>query len=371
MLPAVMRLEMRRPATWLGVVSGAVAAGIDVPWLAVAAGAVASVGAAGDLPVVRSVRVRILRGLLPLLGVCAAALVRDAMPAAGVLGGAIAATAATVGCLTARGASAADAASVALVAAGTGIAAMRGGAAVGISAGPALAAGWTAAAVVAAWYQRWAESRVVAVVRAAGLSLGRGPLPAAGPLRRMLGWVAMGSTLAAMAGWLLLTPEQAPAAGDLAVGWFVALALPAALLQDGDALRMAWDGLMRSAARGRAGRQAAPLGPLRQACDTIFGHAAVFGWPAVVAMALGAAAPHGIWPAARVVAGVAAAAAALGLLAAICFSSRWSGESAMAAAAVAVAVMAWAATRHTGGSVHRSEGPVEAPFLHVAPESRC
>lgn len=341
MMPVTLRLEMRRPAMWLGIASGMAAGWIDDPALAVAAGAMAATASAGDLPVVHAVRTRAIRCLVPIVGLCAAAAIRGTVPADGFLCAAVVSMAVTIACLTGRGTSAADTASGALAVAAAAIAAMRVGTEAGVSPAVALLTGWLAAGVLAALFQRWTAGRPAVLRRTAGVSLGRGPLPAAGPLRRILNGLAMASMLAAMAGWLLLTPDGAPAARDLAMAWFVALAVPAALLQDGDAVRVAWDPTIRSAAGQRSTGFWPPLGPTRMAVEVAWGHAAVIAWPCLVAMAVGLASPAGIWPAAAVVGGVCGAALAVTVVAAGLFSCNASGETTMAVAmALGVAALA-------------------------------
>lgn len=341
MMPVTLRLEMRRPATWLGIASGAAAGWVDNPAVAVAAGAMAATAAAGDLPAVRPVRTRVLRCLVPIVGLCAATAIRGTVPASGFLCAAGVSTAVTIAYLTGRGTSAADTASGALAVAAAAIAAMRGGTEAGLSPAVALLAGWLVAGVLAASFQRWTAGRPAVLRRTAGVALGRGPLPAGGPLRRILNGLAMASMLAAMAGWLLLTPDGAPAARDLAMAWFIALAVPAALLQDGDAVRAAWDPIIRSAAGRRSTAFRPPLGPTRMAAEVAWGHAAVIAWPCLVAMAVGLASPAGIWPAAAVVGGVCAAALAVTVVAAGLFSCNVSGETTMAVA-MALGVVALA-----------------------------
>lgn len=356
---------------WLGVAGAALAAWIDTPWLAVAAGALAAVAAAGDLPVIRPVRGRVLRCLTPLVGACAAMLIRGTIPAGGMLCVGIVSMAATIGSLTARGTTAADAATAALVVAAAAIAAMRGGPAVGLAAEAALVAGWLVAGMLVAAGQRWTAAHAAVQRRTAGVSLGRGPLPAGGPLRRILNGLAMASMLVAMAGWLLLAPEHAAAARDLAMAWFIALAVPAALLQDGDAVRAAMEPIVRSAASDRPHPRVAPFGPARAAAEVAWGHAAVIAWPGLVAMAVGLASPSGIWPAVAVVGGVSAAAVVVTLVAAGLFWWGASGETALAVTmAIAVVALALIGPWFFADSPLHA-GRLHAGFLRVAPESRC
>ncbi|MFN5756384.1 MAG: hypothetical protein ACK48M_06295, partial [Planctomycetia bacterium] len=96
-------------------------------------------------------------------------------------------------------------------------------------------------------------------------------------LRLCLTAVAMASALAAMIGWLFLDPSRASLLPLLSAGWFVALAVPEAALGDGAIDPGGW----------RRPR-------VRQSLAAIVTPAAILGWPAVVAAALGAGGMTGI-----------------------------------------------------------------------------
>jgi hypothetical protein len=214
-----------------------------------------------------------------------------------------------------RGSPAADAGSLALVIAGIAGAAGAIGAAQ-IDSRPEIP-GWSVAVAIslAAW--------TVAGLVAAGIDWRRRAADAwlhdAGPprtLRLCLTAVAMASALAAMIGWLFLDPSRAALLPLLSVGWFVALAVPEAALGDG--------------ASDAGGRRR-----WRQSLAAIVTPAAILGWPAVVAAALGAGGVGGIRAAVVTIVVLAVAAA---VLAAVVWSLAALGASAETAQAVALAV---------------------------------
>ena len=161
----------------------------------------------------------------------------------------------------------------------------------------------------------WDEDRLP---RAAG-DMVPGGMVSRGLVRRVLGRGAMIVMLAAMACWLVLDPERAALASLLGTTLMVCLAVPAALLEDNGGA--AWARLTRSAARsfaekgaslsgrgaGAVGRKKLiatrvdePLGPRRQSVEVAVRHAAVLGWPALVAAAVMAASSTGPSPGLRV-----------------------------------------------------------------------
>jgi hypothetical protein len=357
------RIDARRPASWLMLAAAIPIAAAPMAWptaamVAFGAGAVLAVGAVGSLP---------MRACAALGRGAWAELVwlveRAAWPAAGLaLGGAIApprpgapALAAAAGLVAAaatgyavrrRGSPAADAGSLALVIAGIAGAAGAIGAAQ-IGSRPGIPA-WSMAVAIA--LAAWAVAGLVA----AGIDWRRRAADAwlhdAGPprmLRLCLTGVAMASALAAMIGWLFLDPSRAALLPLLSVGWFVALAVPEAALGDG--------------ASDAGGRRR-----WRQSLAAIVTPAAILGWPAVVAAALGAGGVGGIRAAAVTIVVLAVAAM---LLAAIVWSLAAAGASAETAQAVALAAalalpicFGLAATRPLGAAEDAHQTPGIAAF---------
>lgn len=368
-VPLLVRIAARRPASWLaaGIAAAsclalaAVPAGGPTVAAAVACGGWAGVAAAGLAP----------RGLVP--GVAAvdalATWTRALWPvtaaAAAGVGGAVVggagfemATASIMGLLVAtalsagatrRGAAAADAASLAAAAstasAAAGLTATRGW--------PALATATGAAAVMlaAAWIA-WRTGCGLPGPADGEPRAGRPVLAevgiARGELRRILAALAMASSLAGLAGWYFLVPEAAAAGCPFVLGWFSALAVPAALI--GTPSHTAWQRLADAAPVPAGMRFAAWIRPtsLRWAVAVAVGHAALLGWPPLVAGLLQAAdatsepAATLVWPWLAV--GMVLAAA--GVLVGLAWASRavpLRRETSLAAAAglvVAVTVIA-------------------------------
>ena len=345
----LLRIEARRPAAWIALVAaaGAGLAGTTAAGpLAVAVGGLLAVAALGHPPSGVGVflprrwpPLTVLRGLWPVAGAVLAAVwlaLRDgpgaAVAAGGVAGGA-AASAALVAALIERGTIEGVAASQTLAAIGAAAAAGL----VAAVAGGSLAA--QGAAILIAW-----------IAAAGGLLAGQGydrqpvlgpssarhrrPIAGAGP--------AMASALAGMAGCYFLAPQHAWAYAPIAVGWFVALAVPAATPPGGAAALR----LVRSA----AGRPAVP-GTLARAVPLVAKLAGLLGWPAVVAAVLtGSEAGRAGGPltALAALAGAAMLTVVTAALAARGGGSRSIGEMARAlalaaVAAGAVAAAAWAA----------------------------
>ncbi|MFO0424585.1 MAG: hypothetical protein ACK52C_13125 [Planctomycetia bacterium] len=329
------RTDARRPASWLmllaavPVAADASHAGTTSGMVALGAGALLAVGAIGNLP---------LRACAALGTASRAPLVwlveRVAWPAVGlVLGAALAppcpappAVAASIGLAAAaatcfavrrRGVPAADAASLALVMAGiAGAAGAIGAVQIAAPVGRP-ASGVAPVIAMAAW--------IVAGLVAAGIDWRRRAAYAwlhdSGPprtLRLCLTAVAMASALAAMIGWLFLDPSRASLLPLLSAGWFVALAVPEAALGDGAIDPGGW----------RRPR-------VRQSLAAIVTPAAILGWPAVVAAALGAGGMTGIRAAAVTIVVLVVAAA---VLAVIVWSLAVAGASAETAQAVALSV---------------------------------
>lgn len=329
------RTDARRPASWLMLVAALLVAAdgsfaeATSGMAALGAGAVLGVGAIGNLPlracaalgaVSQAPRIWLVeRVAWPAVGLVVGAVIAPAWPGAPTVVAAtgLAAAAATCFAIRRRGVPAADAASLTLVIAGiAGAGGAIGAARVGARAGnPSW--GLAVAIAVAAW--------IAAGGLAAGIDWRRRAAAAwlhdAGPprlLRRWLTAVAMASALAAMTGWLFLDPSRAWLLPLLSVGWFVAIAVPEAALGEGA-------GDVAGCRRSR----------LRQSLAAIVTPAAILGWPAVVAAALGAGGAGGVRAAAVTVVVLAIAAAALAV---IVWSLASAGATAETAQAVALSV---------------------------------
>jgi hypothetical protein len=248
-----------------------------------------------------------VRGLWPAAGLCLGAVAagRGAVLPAAVAGAALLAAAATAAVGRIWGAKAADAA--ALVIALAGLAAAVSTVAPGSAAARAGMAGlaWLAIGGLAgAWWLAHRGGGPLPMLESPmrhrdGELTPVDPLPSSGLLRVWLGRVAMLTALVGMAAWLVPPPSlAAPAAAvspwgaalariqpwaTATAGWFLALAVPQAILQDGVAGTAAWSRLMRTvtAPRGRP-----RPGAFRFAAGVLLTHAAVLGWPPLVAAVL-------------------------------------------------------------------------------------
>ena len=303
------RIDARRPASWLGAAAAALAAAAlscsELPGTAAAscvaaamlAGAMAAVAAIGDPPRsgcgeptvwAASRAVWPVMGTLVSGGICLLFgrpwEVRPAVPI--VMTVTATATAIAIGCGCRRGGSAADAATVAL-----GMAAAAATAAACVPA-------WPLPAAIVAWLAAGMLGQAV-VDRHGGAMLiaaaARDLLPASGALGGGgLTAAAMLASLAGMVGWLFLTPQHASRYVALAVGWFVAAAVPQAVLAFGSRGEAASRMLLATAAggsrRGRVGR-AGQSWLQRHAWNTVAAYAAILGWPPLVAAALAADGP--------------------------------------------------------------------------------
>lgn len=355
-LPVLVRIDARRPASWLacGMAAAAVAGlaatatGSTAMAAAVACGGWAAAAAAGRPP--RGLAPGMVRldaawwwerAAWPLGGCLAAAVVRwmlagdGVAPAVGIAAG-IVVMAASGSAAAARGATAADAMSLGLV--GATVAAAAG--AMGRSAVETLACSGAAAVMMAvivwsAWrYARgwsWpADEQARSAASFVELGMARGGV------RQALSAVAMATSLAGMAVWYFLAPTVAAAGTLAALGWFATLAGPAVLL--GPAGRGAWRRLGAATAVPVGLRR--PLG-LPGAVALACGHAAVLGWPPLVAGLL-LTAEGGLDPATPVfwpwltVAVLAVAAATLVGLSLVASLARVDGETAVAWAACLV-----------------------------------
>jgi hypothetical protein len=345
------RTDARRPASWLMLLAAAVvaadvsSAGVTSGMVAFGAGAMLAVGAIGNLPLracaalgraSRAPRIWLVeRATWPVVGLVAGAAIASPCPGpqAGAAATGLAAAAATVFAVRRRGVAAADAASLTLVIAGiAGAAGAIGAAQIGLfQIGPfdvVPAWGVAVAIAVVAWLLAGFVAAVIDWRRRAAAAW----LHDAGPprmLRRWLTGVAMASALAAMTGWLFLDPSRAWLLPLLSVGWFVALAVPEAALGEG--------------ASDLGGRRRSRL---RQSLAAIVTPAAILGWPAVVAAALGAGGADGVRAAAVTVVVLAVAAATLAV---IVWSLAARGATAETAQAVGLSVALAAALAWLGG----------------------
>jgi hypothetical protein len=276
LVAAALSADRIRPASWLAAAAAGVTAAVITmlpvgpTWLPaiLAVGGIAAVAAIGDPP----------RGVAGPAWAWVAG--RAVWPAAAAVLGAAVVTAATarfpsamlwawatmsVAAVAATvafrfGATAADAASLALASVAVGAVAAAGVPASSLAARGAIGVG---------------AALVVPAVVAAGLTttqLRSGEAPGPGAITALLGGVAMASTLAGMVAWLFLAPEQSGRYTLLVGTWFVVLAVPQSVLGCG------------SPDEERRRRLAAQPQPL--AWKTAGLHAAVLGWPLVVAAVL-------------------------------------------------------------------------------------
>lgn len=356
-LMLLANIDARQPAVWLALVMAAGAAALlpdampagwpapaVVATLLGAASAVMALGDAVDASGPAGIHSGWLAGRVawPLLGWGVAATLRgcNALLACGWIG--VVAATLLVAMLVRRGALVADAASAALVAAG-----VSGAAGWWIdSMGTGTLPGSTVAAAV---------FMLVAVMAGAmirpGASLRTG-------LRRLLTAAGMSGALAGMAAWLFLAADRAALDIAASLAWFAALAVPAATLGDGVSHAVVWRRVERAAPRLAGGRPRLPPGRTRDGVMAAVGHAALLGWPPLVAAAISAASPARSWPAVCVVLALAAAA---GLLLVVV----WLGERAswnpgtVQAVAVACACLALA-----GAIAVVAGGPSSPPVFH-------
>lgn len=334
-----LRIDRRRPASWLAAATVAAA----VAWLlirpspeaglrvaaAVVAGAVVAVMAIGDPPrgLYGPVRGWVwLRTVWPLAavvvatGACVAAgraADREALVSAAVLCIAVAATAEACIASMRGGATPADAASLPLVAAGcAAAAAVTAGMTLGAGDAPCAAAALVGWLVCCGGLVVWRQQRAAMLWPESPSAVG---LFASGHEGRLLAGVAMVTALAGMVGWLFLEADAAGWYRLLAAAWFTAAAVPQTTLA--------------AAEVERRGRPAAAW-------------ATLLGWPLVVAAVL---APNSAAAVERLVSvgGLATSAVALTLLSA---GLRRAGASRETALAVALA------TALAGGLMLRESG---------------
>lgn len=363
LLATIVRIDARRPAVWLAAVGAVIVAwrfahlpvsgtAVAVAWTVGAALVVAAVGAPLVAPagtIVGADTWAALRVLWPVAGmlVGTAAAIASAAPPDGaalsllaLLAGASCALAIRRAALC-RAASEADGVSLALSV--SGAAALAGRFML-----PAAAAPWgvvTAAAAIfgALWWAFTATDEGRRPVRPVSSPLVRfstaGAFTAlASPLRRLLVAASMIVSLVGMVAGLFLVPTAAPVAGWVALGCFVAAAVPAALVPD-PVLRPAVGRLLASAPGLPAGPSMATRGTGAVAA---WWHAAILAWPPLVAALL-----HLREPARAIAALEVAAVPVLAALATSILGSRRlvsaAPENRLAVALVSAALLAAAA----------------------------
>lgn len=348
------RIDARQPAVWLALGVAALAAAMlpDAPppgWPAPAAvatllGAAAAVMALGDAGRLGGdVGWLAGRTVWPLVGWGAVAALRGqpALLAAGwsgaVAGGLI------VALLVRRGAVVADAASAALVAAGA-----------------SAAVGWWIDSAWPGWLPAGVGAAAILALGALGAAAAIPPAPVlrAG-LRPLLTAAGMTGALAGMVAWLFLAADRA--AFDLAasLAWFAALAVPVATLGDGVSHGAVWRRLERAAPRAAGAPRRLPPGRGRDSVLAVVGHAALLGWPPLVAAVIAGASLARAWPALGVVLALAAAAGALVAVVRL-------GESAGASPATLQAVaVAGACLALAGAMAGAADGPANPAFFRA------
>ncbi|MDA1038825.1 MAG: hypothetical protein O3A37_00850 [Planctomycetota bacterium] len=344
--PLLLRIAARRPSSWLAAGMACGAAWAPQPLGAVAVASLALLAATGDLPpsgMPPSLGGWIIaRMALPLAGLAGGVAIRlitaplaatTTIPIARAAGVAVLLTAVTVWAVRRRSEVAtADAVSLAML---TATAAALGG----LAAGSLLVAvvSWAAMAAVASWLVHWLGRRTAGPLPRGGGDLVAG-LMFPTPLRRVLGRLAMAAMLAAMVGWVLLNPARAGWAAALAAALMICLALPLVVFQNGsgeDAVSP-WAALLRSAPGRRFGLSEKPPA---LAVETVVRHAAVLGWPSLVAAAVAAGSPVGPWPAILVVAVIAATGGAILGVGLVCRGLGLSRETTFATALALMAGM--------------------------------
>ncbi|MGI9177560.1 MAG: hypothetical protein ACR2IT_06860, partial [Pirellulales bacterium] len=359
-LPILVRIDIRRPASWisltLAVIAAAVVARLDATpqalSTAIACGgleAIAAVGAvtAGNATL-RTGTVWYGRVAWPIAGAVVGAAVLLLAPPSGDWSAPIALIASTTASgwvvhrVACAGGAPAPAASMALV--------MAALAAAAASIPSQLV--WSAVAAIGCWGVLAIASLTLASLRRGedtttmprprdghGTILWHADVPRLPHGTSFLDRVAMASTLAAMVACFFLAREHAWWYAVIAAAWFVALAGPAATVAAGDADAGRRALLVRSA----PGRPRAP-GSLPDALTTIGFYASILGWPAVVAAVLWgakAADPQGPLAAVAVLAAIAVGlAAAAALSAGAALLNRGAAVADTTLAVVMIAAMA-------------------------------
>ena len=354
-LPLLVRIDVRRPASWLacGIAAAAVAGlaatagGVEAVAAAIACGgwAAAAVGRppCGSFPGMARLDVAwwAARAAWPLGGCLVAMAGRWFAAGDGVAIGigcglGVALTLAVAAKAATGGAASADATSLGLVCSAVAAAAGMGGRSVPESLACAVAAAVVmTAATWAAWRwgrgSAWSADERPRASSFADLAMFRGGL------RWALSATAMATSLAGMAVWYFLTPSAAAAGMLAALGWFTTLAVPAAVL--GPPGRGAWARLAATAGGADAARRSVgPLDARRWVAAVAVGYAAMLGWPPLVAGLLHTAEAGfdplaaGVWPWLTVAALVVAAALLVALVRCAA-AAGWKPETTLAAAA--------------------------------------
>lgn len=359
----LIRIDARRPASWVAALAAAAAQGaltaVGVPdhggtaqtCAAIAGGfsCAAAIGAAAvGMPGAAAGRgaTWCARAAWPIAGAACAAILAATSGAGwhgdllvAIVAGALAEAAVSL-VAARRGATAADAASLGLVLVTT-----SGVAAVSLMPGLDRFAPWTAAACFAAMaLAAWAAARGRDGEPAPATDVAWfGSVLASTGLRRSLTVGAMLGSLAGMSAWFFLAPVSAAIYPIVAAGCFACLAVPQATLGPAPAAD-AWDVLAQCAPVAGTRRADAA----RWAWLSVSMHAAILGWPAVVAGLLGGLpagqAGHGFSPLAAVAAVALSAAVVVAVVAAAAKfgASRESGFAVAAALVVAcVLAIAW------------------------------
>ncbi len=335
--PLLLRMAARRPASWIaaGLAYAAVSAGQPLVTMAVAA--LAALAAAGEFSPPGMPRCGAgwlaARTMWPLAGMMLG-LAATPMVAAPALS-ALLLTAVSLWTVRQAGAAAtidlapADTVSLGMV---TAAAAVSVG---GMADSWLLAvATWGVLLPVGPCLVRWLHDPADAPLPRATSDLVPGLLSRV-PIRRFLGRAAMVTMLAAMVGWLLLDPTQAGSAAALAAAWMLSLAGPVAAFHDGikAAPGSPWDMVWRST----PGRRLLGGGD-SLAVQTVIRHAAILGWPSLVAAAVAVGTPTGPWPALLVAASLLATAGLMVAAVVVCRGFSLSGDTVLAAVLVVAAV---------------------------------
>lgn len=374
----------RRPASWIAVGIAAAVPPCAVAWMlppapCLLAAALACLAAVGDVPIgllrpggrggnAEIVFWTCLRGLWPVAGLCLGAIVagRQAAVPTALAGAALSAAAVSVMVSRLCGAKTADALAVVIVlafcsaaasAATTESVVMRAGVA-GLV--------WLVGGSLA-WASWLTLKRCGSLPMPAESTPGRrdgdlaavDPLPSSGILRRWLGRFAMLTALVGMAAWLVPEPAGAAVGTSAAedqwaaavprilpwaaatAGWFLALAVPQALLQDGVAGAAAWSRLWRTGATSGRGPR---LGAARFAAGVVLTHAAILGWPPLVAAVLSLPSTAASGPPLAIVAGLLVGAGGVAAFTACCARLELSRETqfaVMLGLASALVLLAW------------------------------
>jgi hypothetical protein len=385
-LPAVLRrtcvVAARRPASWIAALVAA-AVPLCALWWSLPpapcflAATLACLAAVGDVPTgllppggSRGSREiahwTVARGLWPLVGLCTGAFIagRQAFIPAALAAAAGMAAAATYAISRSRGAKAADAAALVILSGGVATAAS-----VMVPGSEGTRAGAAGLAWIGCGGLAWCWSamhRRVGPLPTRSVTARRhrdgeftaiDPLPSSGTMRQWLGRLAMLTVLAGMAAWLVTEPGGLEGAADAGnwtaalsrvlpwaaatAGWFLALAVPQALFQDGVGNAVHWRTLLRTAAAGE--RRGLRLGASRFAAGVLLTHAAVLGWPPLVAAVLSLPSATASVPPAAIVVGLVVSAGAVAAVVFCCVRLAVSRETTFAFLAAVASVLVMAA----------------------------